>query len=114
MVHVSVTVDRRGCLVELRASGHVGIVGGRRGANVVCAAVTGVVKACATAIAENAAIVSDGSAPEEGSLSIRVLSVGSNEGDFLRGVTAVLISGIRALAVDSSSEVKLTVTQNRS
>ena len=72
-------------------------------------------KACAAALAVAApGVVARGNAPEEGLLSVQVVSAEESSRLWLKGVTDVLTSGIRGLAADFPSEVEFRVEGNRS
>ena len=113
MVRVRITVDA-GRLVELNADGHVGLTGGPFGGNVVCSAVTAVIKATLAAIVEHRGVVVDGSAPEAGKIAFQVAAAEESSYQWLRGVTDVLVAGIRDLASDFPSEIELSVEGKRS
>ncbi len=106
MVHVRVTRSSDGCLSTLVMTGHVGAAGGPRGANLTCAAVTGLVRSCAEAIAAADGIVADGSAEREGEFHVTVRAVEGGRRDWLRGVTDVLVCGVRRMATDAPGEVE--------
>lgn len=107
MVHLRVTRSSDGCLSALVMTGHVSAAGGPRGANLICAAVTGLVRSCAEAIAVADGIVADGAAEREGELHVTVRAVESGRRDWLKGVTDVLLSGLRRMAADAPGEVEL-------
>ena len=89
-------------------TGHVSLAAGPRGGNVICAAVTGLVRSCLEVVASAPGIVADGSAGREGKLRVTVGSVDDERRDWLRGVTDVLVSGVRRMATDAPGEVELT------
>ncbi len=107
MVHVRVTRSADGCLSALVMTGHVSPAGGPRGANLTCAAVTGLVRSCAEVIATADGIVADGIAEREGELHVTVHAVAGGRHEWLRGVTDVLVSGVRRMAADAPGEVEL-------
>lgn len=107
MVHVRVSVSASGALSELRMTGHVSPAQGARGSNTVCAAVTGLVRSCAEAIAAHSAIEANGSAEAEGEFRLSVAGVAPGHDDWLRGVTDVLLNGLRRMSADTPAEVEL-------
>jgi hypothetical protein len=52
--------------------------------------------------------VANGAAGREGELRVAVGSVDDEQRDWLRGVTDVLVSGVRRMATDAPGEVELT------
>jgi len=107
VVHVRVTRSADGCLSALVMTGHVSAAAGPRGANLICAAVTGLVRSCAETIVAANGIVAGGDAGREGELHVAVRSVESGRREWLRGVTDVLVSGVRRMAADAPDEVEL-------
>ena len=87
MVHVRVTRSADGCLSALVMTGHVSVAAGPRGANLICAAVTGLVRSCAETIVAASGIVAGGDAGREGELHVTVRSVESGRREWLHGVT---------------------------
>ena len=108
MVQIQVVRSFDGCLSELTMTGHVSSAGGPRGANVVCAAVTGLVRSCIETVTAANGIVADGTAEHEGQLRVMVRLIEGEHRDWLRGVTDVLVSGVRRMATDAPGEVELT------
>ncbi len=108
MIAVRTRLDEQGCLASVCVSGHASAGPGRRGGSVVCAAVTGLVRSCADAIAERPAIVASGSAPHPGELRVDIVSR-EGDGEWLRGVTDVMLSGLRRMAGEAPDEVEIIV-----
>lgn len=109
MVTVRVTRATEGWLAELVMRGHVSSAAGPRGANPVCAAVTGLVRSCAEVLADTDGVAAVGGAEREGELTVSVLAVDSARTDWARGVTDVLVTGLRRMAVDAPEEVEVRV-----
>lgn len=107
MVQVRVTRSSDGCLSALVMTGHVGVTGGPRGANLTCAAVTGLVRSCVDTIAAADGVAAVGSAEREGELQVTIRTVVEGRRDWLRGVTDVLLSGVRRMATDAPGELEL-------
>ena len=89
--------------------GHVSSANGPRGANLVCAAVTGLVRSCTDALAAADGVAVEGSAEREGSLHVTVRSVDDEKRDWLKGVTDVLICGVLRMAEESPGEVDASI-----
>jgi uncharacterized protein YsxB (DUF464 family) len=110
VIQIRVTRSSDGCLSALTMSGHVSAAGGARGANLTCAAVTGLVRSCVETVTAADGSLADGTAEREGELSVTVRAVDGEQRDWLRGVTDVLVSGLRRMSADAPGEVELTET----
>lgn len=111
MITIRVSCSSDDCLTELEMHGHASTAAGRRGANVVCSAVTGLVRSCAEALTGRGMDVT-GTAEREGELHLRLRSVRDTEREWLRGVTDVLTGGLRRMASEAPEEVALEVTRS--
>lgn len=105
MIRATVLLAADGCLVRVSMRGHASNSAGPRGGNVICAAVTALVRSCAEAVSEHSGITVDGAAEAEGEFVLSVRTVDTNERAWLRGVSDVLASGLRRMAGDSPDEV---------
>jgi len=106
VIRITVVVDHRGALVSFDMSGHASVASGPKGGNTVCAAATALARSCAEAIAHRADLVSVGHVAE-GELRVQVTGCPAESVDWLRGVTAVLLTGVRRLADDAPREIEL-------
>lgn len=104
MISVSLQLDSQGCLRRLQSTGHAI---GPQGGNTVCAAATALMRSASRALADHSSIVISGHAPREGVLEIEVLQCGAEYHAYLRGVTDVLLRGLKDLALDEPSEVTI-------
>jgi uncharacterized protein YsxB (DUF464 family) len=107
VVRIRVTRSADGCLAELIMEGHVSAAGGTHGANIVCAAVTGLIRSCADAIVAAGGIEAAGTAESEGAFRLAIRSASTERREWLRGVTDVLIAGVRRMADETPDEVSL-------
>jgi uncharacterized protein YsxB (DUF464 family) len=106
---IGVTVRlKEGALSHLRMAGHASPAAGPRGGNIVCAATTAVVRSCVEAIAARPDVVV-AARGDEGELSVTVTGYPPDVAEWLRGVTEVLLVGVRRIADDSPDEISLTV-----
>ena len=108
MIRVRAVLDGAGCLSSVSVTGHAAPERGSSAGNVVCAAVTGLVRSCADAIARRPSIAACGTAPDPGELRVEILSR-DTDGGWLRGVTDVMLGGIERIAREAPDEVELTV-----
>ena len=104
-------MNPHGCLLALNVRGHASSRGGVAGESVICAAVTGIVRACSQALADHPSIQTSGSAGAPGELRVTVLDTPVSEREWLRGVTDVILTGIGRIATDRPDEVELTIEQ---
>jgi len=108
VITVRVRLDGDGCLSSVSVSGHASTDQGSRTGNVVCAAVTGLVRSCADAIAGRTAITATGAAPRPGELRVDIVSC-EDDGEWLRGVTDVMLCGVDRMTGETPDEVRLIV-----
>lgn len=106
MIRLLVSLSN-GRLNRLEMKGHIGIDHGGPGSNLVCAAVTGLVRSCAETIAANEQIESSGGAEHEGVFTLAVDAVPHGQRKWLLGVSEVLIQGLRRMQRDEPGEFDL-------
>ncbi|MFP4114756.1 MAG: ribosomal-processing cysteine protease Prp [Spirochaetota bacterium] len=109
MIRVRVVLDGEGCLSLLDVTGHASLDPAGSGVSVVCAAVTGIVRACAHAIAGRESIGATGSAHGPGELSLSVDRRLPGDSEWMRGVTDVMLEGVGRIATDAPNEVALQI-----
>jgi uncharacterized protein YsxB (DUF464 family) len=108
VIRVQAVLDGEGCLSSVLVSGHAAVNDRTTAISVVCAAVTGVVRSCADAIARRQSIVASGSADAPGELRLEIHSRDA-DGDWLRGVTDVMLCGIGRMADEAPDDVELRI-----
>jgi uncharacterized protein YsxB (DUF464 family) len=108
VITVVVRVDTGRRLLGFEMNGHASQSAGARGHNIVCAAVSALVRSCSEALAGQNGVVAVGSG-DEGRLVVRVSQCDPGQMEWLRGVTSVLISGLERIRQESPSEVVVTV-----
>lgn len=107
MIDVRVVVDGSGALSSLTVSGHASL--GSRAVSAECAAVSGIVRACAQAIDERKDVVASGSAQGPGDLVVEIDTVPAGAATWLRGVTDVMLTGIARISREAPHEVTMTI-----
>ncbi len=107
MIQVRVVVDGSGALSSLTVRGHATL--DRNAVSAECAAVSGIVRACAQAIDERGDVVASGSATGPGDLVVEIDTVPATATEWLRGITDVIVTGIGRVARDAPREVAMTV-----
>lgn len=95
MIVAEVVLDRGGLIKSCRIEGHAGA--GPLGADVVCAAVSVLVRTAAATLARARGVEISGFAPERGTSGFDVHAT-SAETDFAAGVTEFLLEGLRSVA----------------
>jgi len=107
VISVTLQLDGDGCLRRLQSLGHAG---GRKDANLVCAAATALMRTTSRVLGDHASIVISGRAPSEGALEITVEQYGAHDGAYLLGVTDVLVRGLEDLSRDEPAQVQINWT----
>ena len=97
MITIDVVVDEAGLLDSCRVEGHAGV--GPRGGDVVCAAVSILVRTALRTLSGQEGVSVRGSAPERGVLWMEADCVESGA-SFLAATTAFLAEGLRSVAED--------------
>ena len=92
MIHVLLELDEKGELLSVEASGHAN--SGRKGHDIVCAAVTILLRTTVQALGS---VQADVSAEQRGSLSFRVLHYAGLQSEKLRYAAEFLWLGITSL-----------------
>ena len=108
MIRVRVVLDGDDCLSSLTVAGHASVESGSAGDNVVCGAVTAIVRACAEAISLRDTIRASGAAARPGELRVDVEERSGDDAEWLRGVTSVMLVGVERIASEAPGEVELT------
>ncbi|MFW6250104.1 MAG: ribosomal-processing cysteine protease Prp [Alkalispirochaetaceae bacterium] len=107
MIALRVELDR-GRLLRLRSEGHA--VAGDEG-SVPCAAVSALIGSASRSLVGVRGCDVDGSAPEPGKLELRVLRVLPWRRRWLRGVTDLLVQGLRDVAEEYPGAVQLIIEE---
>ncbi len=98
MIIADVVLDEAGLLQSCAVDGHAGA--GPFGDDLVCAAVTVLTRTVLRTLASRGGISVSGSAPNRGSLVVKVDGFSEVERGFLDGVTTVLVEGLGSVARD--------------
>ena len=92
MITVALHTDASGCLRRLVVHGHT--------ADVACAAVTALTRTAASLLAAEPALVCRCAAPRPGVLELEVGGVPAQHREWVRGITAMVVRGVGAVAVE--------------
>ena len=93
MIEVDLVLDSELCIERLRVLGHSPQL--VHGTSVPCAAVSALVRTAARVIEADSRVRSGGGADREGSLELRVDECPEDRREWLRGVSDLLIVGLR-------------------
>lgn len=105
MIEIRVRLDKLGCLQAFRAGGHARAA--RAGEDIVCAAVTVLLRTCAQLLSATPAAVSR--APKPGELALVLGSVPPERVEWLRGITDFLLAGIKSLQNEYPDRVTVKI-----
>ncbi|HNY22741.1 MAG TPA: ribosomal-processing cysteine protease Prp [Treponemataceae bacterium] len=106
MISVDVSLGDRGNLVSASATGHAGK--GKRGEDIVCAAVTVLLRTTLAVLSSNG-VESSADTAGRGSLAFRVTALREGDIPFLRYAADFLLEGLGSLAREYPDAVELRV-----
>ena len=92
MLSVTLHADGGGCLRRLEVGGHA--------PDIACAAITALTRTAATLLAAQPALECRGAAPRPGMLELQVGAVPAGHRDWVRGISAMVEHGVRAVAAE--------------
>ena len=107
MMSVVVSLSPAGCIEELRASGHAGVA--RHGADIVCAAVTAVLRTTVEVLHSRPGVRCQGEAPVEGELTLTVYHIPAESLEWARGVTDFLLAGCLGIQSEAPEAVAVEI-----
>jgi uncharacterized protein YsxB (DUF464 family) len=110
MIEVDVIVDEAGLLVSCQVEGHAGA--GPRGGDVVCAAISILVRTALRTLSAVEGVSVRGSAPSRGVLWMEADCVPNGAG-FLAASTAFLTEGLRSVAEDYPDHCSVHISTER-
>jgi len=106
MIHAEMVLDRAGLLKSCRVSGHAGA--GKRGSDIVCAAVSVLTRSLIRALAGKQGITLRGSIPGQGNFWVEAEYTPQGK-DFLAGAGAFFIEGLRSVSAEFPEHCKVTI-----
>jgi len=110
MIGIDVAVDKTGILRECKASGHSGA--GEAGSDIVCAAVSVLMRTVVRLLSNRKGIVIQSGAPEPGRLWLEIEYTAEGR-DFLSASGEFLITGLRSVAEEFPHNCTLTISERR-
>lgn len=109
-MRIHLRVGASGVLQEVIAEGHAGF--GTRGQDIVCAAVSILMRTAARTFEENKGYAVDGAALKRGELHFSVRCQSDGSADWARGVTGMFVKGIDDLAHEFPDHIDLTISKD--
>ena len=107
MIRLRVRLRPDGCLESCLAEGHSGL--GGSGSDIVCAAVTVLLRTAGRLLEEDPRLRVGGAAPRPGALRLELAEPPAERLERVRGVTDFLLRGLRDLAADYPRRVALDI-----
>lgn len=111
MVLVTVVVDGNGMMRRATAAGHA--LGLQKGDNIVCAAVTILLRTAARLLESKNGVDVSGGPGARGEFSLTIESVDQDRVEFVKTTGDYLLRGIRDLQAEFPGECTLQVTERR-
>ena len=96
MIDVTLWLDTSGCLSGIDASGHSGSA--ETGKDIICAAASSLLRTVSRTLEMEPSIGIEGSAEERGELHLRISLLEGYKKDWLCGVSAFTVVGLKDLA----------------
>ena len=106
MVEVEAVIDSGGILKSCKASGHAGA--GKIGADIVCAAITVLLRTALSTLSDRKGITVKGDAPQPGELWLET-DYSAEGRDFLFAAGTFLIDGLKSVAQEYPKNCKLVI-----
>lgn len=107
MISLSLRVGPGGCLAGFTASGHAGA--GRKGEDLVCAAVTVLLRTAAKVLAGEPGLRAVGGSPEPGVMSLALEPPPESKREWVRGITDTLLRGLSDLDAEYPGRLRLEI-----
>jgi len=107
VIQVEIRLDHAGALRGFSVSGHSGT--GKRGEDLVCAAVTVLVRTAARLLKLQPDFGVHGDAPESGEMEVQIGTVPAGRRAWLAGLTDFLVRGIEDLREENPQAITLVI-----
>jgi hypothetical protein len=107
VIRLSLRLQAGGCLRSFSATGHAGA--GPRGRDLVCAAVTVLLRTAARLLSSQPDLQVSGESPQEGVMRLVLEAPPEARREWVRGVTATLVAGLTDLDREFPGRLKLEV-----
>ena len=111
MITITVVLDESGLLKSCDVQGHAGA--GKRGNDIVCAAVSALIRTAPVVLSGREGIAVRSEAPQRGVFTLETRAHNQAGKDFLAGTGAFLVEGLRSVAEEYPGNCKMTITKER-
>jgi uncharacterized protein YsxB (DUF464 family) len=111
MITVVMVLDEQGLLQSCDVQGHAGA--GKRGNDIVCAAVSVLVRTAQSTLTGKKGITAKSKAKRRGVLTLKVTAESGAAQDFLAGISAFLVEGLLSVAMEYPDNCVVTITKER-
>jgi uncharacterized protein YsxB (DUF464 family) len=105
LIEIEAVLDNDGVLKACKAEGHAGA--GKAGTDIVCAAVSVLLRTALITLSDREGITVKGSAPEEGKMWLEAGYSGAKGKDFLFAAGSFLIEGLKSVSREYPENCKL-------
>jgi uncharacterized protein YsxB (DUF464 family) len=110
LINIEIVLDDEGILISAKAEGHAGA--GKTGNDIVCAAVSVLMRTAYTALYGRDGLTVKCGAPEPGLMSLEA-GYGAGGKDFLFACGVFLVEGLKSLAMEYPKNIKLDIRVER-
>jgi len=111
VINIKLVLDEAGLLKSCDIQGHAGA--GKRGNDIVCAAVSVLARTALTVLSGREGIVVKGSAPQRGEFKLETEALNNEGRDFLNAAGSFLIEGLESVAGEYPHYCVMTVSRER-
>ena len=109
MIYISIRLDPNQCLKRIKAAGHSET--GAYGENIVCAAVTIILKTGANILFLDKKLETSGNADKPGKMSFSVTKIQPEKREWVKGITDFLLAGLSDLKSQFPDEISLEIVR---
>jgi len=110
LIKVDIKVNGNGCIKELKAEGHGGV--GERGSDILCSAVSVLLRSFAKVVYTSEAIKTEGKASERGSIYLLIRNVPGEKITWLQGMSGLVITGLRDLEREFPGNIRVNILRD--
>ena len=111
MITIAVVLDKSGLLKSCDIRGHA--EAGKRGDDIVCAAVSALIRTAPVVLSGREGIAVRSEAPERGVFTLETEAHSQAGRDFLAAAGSFLVEGLQSVAEEYPGNCKMTITKER-
>jgi uncharacterized protein YsxB (DUF464 family) len=109
VITIAVVLDGQGLLKRCDVRGHAGA--GKRGNDIVCAAVSVLARTALVTLSDREGIAVRGGAPRRGEFSLEAEALSGDGRNFLAAAGTFLVEGLQSVAVEYPQYCAITITK---